>query len=72
MLLWCLGSDEDIVNVNKDSGNVPEYGVHQALKVLTSIFQSKRSSWKNEQAERRNDAGFTHVGVGDRNLVIAF
>ena len=46
--------------------------VHEPLKHLSSIAETKRHLSEFKEAERSDDGCFGNIGGGDGNLIVAF
>ena len=51
-------------------GNVPQYLVHQTLKILSSVLQPKGATREKEKPERGYHRGLFDIRWIDRDLVI--
>ena len=63
---------QDVVEVDEDVGKTTKNPVHESLKTLGGIFQSKRHRQELEQAKRCHYGRFTNVFRSHRNLVVSF
>ena len=72
MLFGAFGRDEDVVDIDIDSRNISQYGVHQTLEILTGVFQAERGPVEDEQSKWGYDPRLCHVIRIDGNLVVAF
>ena len=46
--------------------------VHEPLKRLSSIAETKRHLSEFKEAERSDDGSFGNIGGGDGNLIVSF
>ena len=70
MLLRCEASNEYIVNVNVHGRNTMKNFVHETLKCLCGVAESKWHLDEFVQSEGSGDGSFRNVFGGYRNLVV--
>ena len=71
--IFCLGAaaHQDVIQVDEDAGDTSEYGIHESLKCLNSVLESKRHAKKFPKTEGSDDGCFADVSFCHRNLVIS-
>ena len=66
------GGYENIIQVDKNKGEMAEVVVYEALEGLGGIAEAKRHGGILVEAEGSDNGSFGNVGSGDGNLVIFF
>ncbi len=58
--MFCSGAaaHQDIIQVDEDARDTSEYGIHESLKCLNSIHESKQHAKKFSKAEGSDDGSF--------------
>ena len=58
--MFCSGAaaHQDIIQVDEDARDTSEYGIHESLKCLSSILESKQHAKKFSKAEGSDDGCF--------------
>ena len=69
MFTWA--EHEDVINVNENTIQACKYRIHQPLKSLSGVPESKRDSDKFKQSKRSDDGGLLDVFLSNGNLMIA-
>ena len=61
--MFCSGAaaHQDVIQVDEDVGDTSEYGIHESLKCLSSVLESKRHAKKFPKAEGSDDGYFADV-----------
>ena len=61
--MFCSGAaaHQDVILVDEDAGDTLEYGIHELLKCLSSVLESKRHVKKFSKAEGSDDGCFADV-----------
>ena len=61
--MFCSGAaaHQDVIQVGEDAGDTSEYGIHESLKYLSSILESKRHAEKFPKAEGSDDGRFADI-----------
>ena len=71
MFCSVAAAHQDIIQVDEDAGVTSEYGIHESLKCLSSVLESKRHAKKFPKAEESDDGCFSVVRFCHWNLVIS-
>ena len=66
----CHQQNEDIVNVDEHIRNVPKDEVHEPLKILTCVLQSKRCPVKHVKTEGSDHSGLLAILLRHRDLMV--
>ena len=61
--MFCSGAvaHQDVIQVNEDAGDTKEYGIHESLKCLSRVLESKWHTKKFQKAEGSGDGCLTDV-----------
>ena len=61
--MFCSGTAayQDVIQVDEDAGDTSEYGIHESLKCLSSVLESKRHAKKFSKPEGSDDGCFADV-----------
>ena len=71
--MFCSGAaaHKDVIQVDEDARDTSEYGIHESLKCLSSILESKRHAKKFPKAKGCDDGCFADVLFCHWNLVVS-
>ena len=70
MLFVAAAGDQEVVQIHENATKASANHVHQSLKSLCGVLETKRHSQEFIQAERSDDDRFGDVIMVDRDLVI--
>ena len=71
MFFDCSGEDEDIVDVHRAEGQVPQDHIHRPLEGGPSVAEPEAGEVEREGTEGRRHGGLRYIFRGHRNLIIA-
>ena len=71
MFLGVPGRHQDVVQVNERERNITQNGVHQTLKGLSGILQTKRHPNEFKKAERCDYSRFCQIHFRHWYLVVS-
>ena len=71
VLTFGAAGDENVIEVDKNEGDVAEDAIHQSLECLSSILEPKRHTKELPEPEGRDDGRLGDVSLCYRDLVVA-
>lgn len=70
MLDDSVRSDEGITDVRKTKVKATQHLIHNSLKSLSGVVETKTHDWKFKEAERCSDGGYVYISCCGGHLVV--